>query len=45
MDIGAFQTINLPDIGAFQFVAAVGGATPKYPLGLPLYGPFRGPLG
>ena len=21
------------------------GATPKYPLGLPLYGPFRGPTG
>ncbi len=23
----------------------VGGATPKGPLGLPLYGPFRGPIG
>jgi len=27
------------------FVAAPGGATPKYPLGLPLYGPLRGPIG
>lgn len=33
------------DIGAFEVVAAVGGANPKGPLGRPFHGPFGGPLG
>ncbi len=36
--------VTTPSIGAFEYVAAGGGATPKGPLGHVFYGPFRGPI-
>lgn len=35
----------LPRTQIIPIEIAAAGATPKYPLGLPLYGPFRGPIG
>ena len=36
---------HTPRIGVPGFVAAVGGVNPKGPLGMPLHGPFGGPIG
>ncbi len=41
---GVAYDVTTPSIGAFEYVAAGGGATPKGPLGHVFYGPFRGPI-